>query len=72
MQPVHMTASIYEVARVRMPGGEAFSMAMQIVENALAAGRVRTAAFRTAIEAMLSEYEHLDDDADESNDETAK
>lgn len=61
-QPIRLSPSLTEVARVRLPAQEAFSMAMVIIERALAAGRVKTSVFKDSIDSMLQDYQHLDTD----------
>lgn len=68
-QSLRFKSTLSEVAQVQIPAAEAFGMAMQIIQQALATGRVHTSAFREAVNKMLDEYAHLDvEDDDEPGD----
>jgi hypothetical protein len=57
VQEVQLAHSFTEIARVGLPSGKAFSMAMNIVEAAVEAGKVPVGVFRDRFLAMLEEHE---------------
>lgn len=59
IQEVQVVGSFTEIARVGLPPATAFSMAMNIVETALAAGNVPIGPFRERFLAMLDEHDKV-------------
>lgn len=61
VQEVQMAPSFTEIARVGLPSGIAFSMAMNIIEAAVEARSIKIEMLRKRFLAMLDEHEKLDE-----------
>jgi hypothetical protein len=57
VQEVQFEHSYTEIARVGLPSAKAFSMAMNIIENAVESGRISIPVLRDRFLAMLAEHE---------------
>lgn len=72
IQEVDLQSGFTELARVGLPHGIAFNLAMNILEAALKSGRVKVPPFRKRFLAMISEYDESSSASSSTNSELSR